>query len=158
MPTAPYNTKCSMLGCANPRSRMNSFCMEHGGKDKYEVKYEHAKLTPEAKAFKAAYSTPFWRSFRLTQLSRQPLCQACLTRGIVTAAAEVDHLFPWSKLGKAAFRHNVFQSLCRQCHHHKTVREQRGYIEHYINNQTIVYELEQYAQVMSRHAENGAKT
>ena len=158
MPTAPYNTKCSMLGCENPKSRMNSFCLDHGGKDKYETVYDHSKLTPEAKAFKAAYSTPFWRSTRATQLSRQPLCQACLTRGFVTAASEVDHLFPWSKLGKAAFKHNVFQSLCKQCHHHKTVREQRGYIEHYTNNQTIVYELGDYGRVLSLHPGNGGKT
>ena len=151
MPTAPYNTKCSMLGCPNPKSRMNSFCMDHGGKDKYQFKYDAEKVSAETKAFNAEYSTAFWRQTRALTLSKQPLCQACLTRGIVTASSEVDHVFPWSKLGKAAFRNNVFQALCKPCHHHKTVREQRGYIEHYFNNQTKVYDLSEYNTVLKRH-------
>lgn len=150
MPTRPYNTKCSMLGCPNPKSRMNSFCMDHGGRERYEYTYDADKLTAERKEFNAEYSSRFWKNTRALTLSKQPLCQACLTRGIVAVATEVDHVFPWAKIGKGAFTRNIFQGLCKPCHHHKTVREQRGYIEHYYNNQTKTYDLSQYGAMMEK--------
>jgi 5-methylcytosine-specific restriction protein A len=51
-------------------------------------------------------------------LSTNPLCVACLARGDVTVAAEVDHIVPLSKGGPDA-EHNK-QGLCRECHRAKT--------------------------------------
>ncbi len=119
MPYAPFNNVCRELGCKNPRSKLNSFCLEHGG-------LQH---TNEGKD--NAYSNPAWRTIRRTQLSKQPLCQSCLTHGHIAPALHVDHVFPWRQISEQAFLHNIFQSLCHECHSYKTAQERKGIFEHY---------------------------
>ena len=119
MPYAPFNNVCRELGCKNTRSKLNSFCLEHGG-------LQH---TNEGKD--NAYSNPAWRTIRRIQLSKQPLCQSCLTRGHIASALHVDHVFPWRHIGDHAFINNLFQSLCHECHSHKTAQERQGIYEHY---------------------------
>lgn len=125
MPTVPRQTKCGYLGCTNERSPLNSYCMEHGGKT-----YNQSK---KRKQSNAKYNTALWHKLRLIQLSKQPLCQACMVRGRVTQATVVDHLFPWNQLGEVAFVANVMQSLCPECHSVKTGLEQQGVFRHYTN-------------------------
>ena len=132
MPTYPSNAKCSTLSCNNIRSKLNSFCAEHGGKN-----YTHKETD-------SVYQTPAWRTLRQRQLSIQPLCQSCLTRGRVDAAKHVDHVFPWKQIGKHAFLNNVFQSLCPPCHSHKTAQEQKGIYEHYTQDGVKEYTEHDY--------------
>lgn len=114
MPFAPRNTKCGHLGCNNPRSKLNSFCPDHGGKE-YTMKESDS-----------VYRSPAWKSIRARQLSLQPLCQGCLSQGKISAAKHVDHVFPWKQLGQYAFLHNIFQSLCPEHHSYKTGQEKHG--------------------------------
>lgn len=123
MPTIPNNTKCAQLGCKNTRSKLNTFCLEHGGLDSIQ--------TDERKAFTSMYQTAYWRGAREAQLSKQPLCQSCLLSGKVTQASHIDHLFAWNRIGKTAFYNNILQSLCNNCHSDKTALEQRGIYRHY---------------------------
>jgi len=133
MPTYPHNTKCSELGCHEPRSRLNSFCLKHGGKDNLQ-----------ARQTDSIYQTPAWRTGRQRQLSIQPLCQACLSRGKVEAAQHVDHVFPWKHIGNHAFLHNVFQSLCHADHSHKTGLEKQGKYIHYTAEGEREYTINDY--------------
>jgi len=119
MPYAPFNKVCRELGCKNTRSKLNSFCLEHGG-------LQHANEGKDN-----AYSNPAWRTIRRAQLSKQPLCQSCLTQGHIAPALHVDHVFPWRQISEQAFLHNIFQSLCHECHSHKTAQERKGIFEHY---------------------------
>jgi 5-methylcytosine-specific restriction protein A len=119
MPYAPFNSVCRELGCKNAKSKLNSFCLDHGG-------LQHANEGKDN-----AYSNPAWRTIRRAQLSKQPLCQSCLTRGHVASALHVDHVFPWRQIGEHAFINNIFQSLCHECHSHKTAQERKGNYEHY---------------------------
>lgn len=114
IPTAPYNTKCSHLGCKNPRSKLNGFCLDHGGRESLSRDYDKV------------YDTKAWKQIRAAQLSKHPLCQGCLVEGKVTLAYAVDHVFPWRQFGEQAFRRNLFQSLCHGHHSRKTALEQRG--------------------------------
>ena len=123
MPTLPYTTKCSHLGCKNVRSKLNSYCLEHGGLDSIQ--------TEQRKEFMSMYQTTKWKQTRQLQLSKQPLCQCCLLSGKVSSAEHIDHLFPWAKIGKEAFYSNIFQSLCPNCHSNKTALEQKGIYRHY---------------------------
>jgi 5-methylcytosine-specific restriction protein A len=123
MPTLPTNTKCSSLGCKNPRSKLNSYCVEHGGLNSINTK--------ERKEFTSMYQTNQWRSLRQVQLSKHPLCESCMTMGKVVQANHVDHVFPWAKIGKQAFYDNIFQSLCTHCHSHKSAQEKQGIYNHY---------------------------
>ena len=143
MPTIPRYSKCAELGCSNPRSAKNRFCIQHGGRDTWDAR---VNKTPERRAFNAMYDTKQWKVFRVAHLSTQPLCQSCLCTGIVTPAQHVDHLFPWSHIGRHAFTRNVFQSLCHSCHTLKTVLESKGICRLY-GEHTKDYDLTDYEKV-----------
>lgn len=137
MPTFPHATQCSELNCKEPRSRLNTFCMKHGGLNNL------AKRETDS-----VYQTPAWRTVRQRQLSIQPLCQACLCRGIVAPANHVDHVFAWKHIGKQAFLNNIFQSLCHADHSHKTGQEKQGLYIHYALEGERSYTKEDYNYVM----------
>ena len=141
MPISPYNKKCSELGCKNPRSKLNSFCSDHGGKEYV------------SKESDSIYQTPFWKSQRARQLSIQPLCQGCLTRGIVASAKHVDHVFAWKHIGRHAFTQNIFQSLCHNCHSYKTGLEKQGIYEHYTHEGVIQYTEHDYSVKMRQYVQ-----
>jgi len=124
MPSVPKATKCSQLGCQNDRSKLNTYCMEHGG-------LQHTNQDKHN-----AYSNPAWRTIRRAQLSKQPLCQSCLINGQVVSAKHVDHVFPWRQIGEHAFLQNIWQSLCHDCHSYKTGQERKGIYEHYTQEGT----------------------
>ena len=143
MPTYPSNSKCSELGCKEPRSKLNSYCTKHGGKDNME-----------ARQTDSIYQTPAWRTVRQRQLSIQPLCQACLSRGKVEQAQHVDHVFPWKAIGKHAFLNNIFQSLCHADHSHKTKLERQGKYTHYTQKGEKEYTQADYAFMVTNANRN----
>lgn len=125
MPSIPKYTKCGSLGCKNPKSRLNGFCLEHGGRDvqiynpKYNSKEDRARNN-------AKYNTRQWEALRVIQLSKHPLCIGCQAEGRVVPATVVDHLFPWTQISEQAFYINRFQSLCATHHATKTQLERHG--------------------------------
>lgn len=123
MPTIPSNTTCTHLGCKNPKSKYNQYCIEHGGRDdkRFDQKYNK-----DRKSFNDMYNTRQWLTLRQIQLSKNPICAGCQAEGIITPAKVVDHLFPWSQISKEAFFINRFQSLCQTHHSEKTQLEQKG--------------------------------
>lgn len=143
MPTIPSYNKCGELGCTNPKSKLNRFCLEHGGKD---VRYEAP--TKERREFNSMYQTPMWQSARRRQLSKQPLCACCLSKGIITSATHIDHVFPWSYIGKEAFFNNLFQSLCLECHSYKTSLEAKGIMRYFREHGATDYSLSDYARIV----------
>jgi 5-methylcytosine-specific restriction protein A len=144
MPTVPSNTKCSMLGCSNLRTKYNTLCLEHGGRNSYN----HTDKRIDALA---KYNSNQWRKLRHIQLSKHPLCLSCLSDGRIVQAIHIDHVFPWAHYGSEAFQRNIFQSLCQPCHSTKTGLEQRGIYRHYAIP-VKDYKREDYPYVM---AENG---
>jgi 5-methylcytosine-specific restriction endonuclease McrA len=79
---------------------------------------------------------------------------SCLSVGRVTQAVQVDHVFPWSYLGKDAFFNNIFQTLCTPCHSHKTALEAKNIMRFYNKNKVIDYRLNEYAFVIKQLLEN----
>ena len=138
MPSIPKSNKCAHLGCREERSRYNSYCLAHGGKNTLTITKQRAENN-------AMYQTPYWKAQRKRQLSIHPLCASCMTKGIITQAHHVDHVFPWTAIGEQAFHTNIFQSLCASCHNDKTYWEQQGIIKHYGYND---YKIEDYARVV----------
>ena len=116
---------------------MNTFCLKHGGKDNLPTRETDS-----------IYQTPAWKSIRNRQLSIQPLCQACLSRGRVESAQHVDHVFPWKHIGAHAFTRNLFQSLCKPDHSHKTALEKQGKYTHYLIEGERTYSVSDYNYVM----------
>jgi 5-methylcytosine-specific restriction protein A len=134
MPYLPSNTKCTELNCKNKRTKLNTYCLEHGG-----IEYSKNKQVNNV------YQSAVWRSIRIRQLSKQPLCQACLLDNRVESAQHIDHVFPWKQIGDHAFINNLFQSLCAEHHSHKTHLEQRGIFMHYSDSK---------AEELSKHDYN----
>lgn len=147
MPTLPSNNKCSTLGCNNPRSKLHSCCIEHGGKDTNTFKASEAR-----KEFNSMYNTTQWKKLRIAKLSTQPLCQACLCDGRIVAASQVDHLFSWTALSKEAFYYNIFQSLCDSCHSQKSALEYKDIYRHYKDGNVVDYSIRDYSYVLRQEA------
>ena len=149
MPTVPRASKCKELGCTNERAKLSSSCVEHGGRDTYTL-----PSSAERKEFNKAYDSA-WRRVRAAQLSKQPLCQGCLSIGHIKSARQVDHLFAWMAIGKEAFNLNVLQSLCDGCHSDKTGLERKGVYRHYVGTGHTDYALSDYARVVGEALRSG---
>ena len=108
MPSTPINNKCRELGCKNLKTTRSAFCIDHGGA-KTEKDKENSKL----------YATTYWKKQRIAQLSKEPLCAACLLEGRVVPAVAIDHIFP-HRQDANKFKNNLFQSLCTPHHTLKT--------------------------------------
>lgn len=146
MPSTPRYDLCHELGCKNPSSKLNRFCLEHGGKDKHPYNPKYNKQADRAKS-NARYNTKQWEVLRIRQLSRYPLCIGCQSEGRVVPATVVDHLFAWTHLSEQAFYINRFQSLCATHHATKTQLEHRG-IYRAFGMPAHDYSLGDYARVV----------
>jgi 5-methylcytosine-specific restriction endonuclease McrA len=105
--------------------------------------------TQDRHRFNSHYKTAAWQTQRAIQLSKQPLCQACLLNNHITQANHIDHLFAWSALGEYAFKLNIFQSLCESHHSIKTGLESKGIYRHYTVNGEKDYSLSDYHSVIT---------
>ena len=143
MPVAPYNLRCSHLGCNNARSKFNLLCVEHGGRD--TPRYYTNVARQEAHKM---YDSAQWKRLRRIKLSENPLCAGCLTEGKVTPASDIDHLFPWRQLGKEAFYVNRFQSLCHEHHSMKTQQERKGVYIYWRNQVKTEFGLDDYKRLL----------
>ena len=141
MPYAPVNDKCRELGCKNLKTSRSTFCNEHGG-----------GITEKGKENSKLYSTAFWKKQRAIQLSKKPLCAACLLEGRVVQAAHIDHVFP-HRQDSNKFRLNLFQSLCPSHHSLKTQDENQGIYNYYSPNGIIQYTEADYAKQITDQTE-----
>jgi len=141
LPTLPKSNTCEALRCKEARAQGSAFCETHGGKPKQSAARFEAN---------APYKTAAWQAIRAAQLSAAPLCASCLCRGVVTQAAHVDHVIPWRAIGPAAFKRNLFQSLCASCHTLKTAAEQKGVYIHYTQSGPKEYTRADYLQLIPR--------
>ena len=68
------------------------------------------------------YNSRKWQKLRDNQLRKQPLCEVCLSKGIVTAAQECHHRIPFMTGITEDQRQKLFtdetnlMSVCRKCH------------------------------------------
>lgn len=67
------------------------------------------------------YQSAEWKKLRLAKLQQDPLCELCLSKGIVTEAVDVHHIDSFTKYDgtkKLALAYNYANllALCKQCH------------------------------------------
>lgn len=137
LPTAPLNKKCRELGCQNPKTSRSTFCVQHGG-----------GITEKGKANSKLYGQAYWKKQREIQLSKEPLCAACLADGKVMQAEHIDHVFPHRQDARK-FKVNLFQSLCAYHHTMKTQFENRGVYLYYAKHGTVTYTETDYAIIFT---------
>ncbi|WP_093834784.1 HNH endonuclease [Spirosoma endophyticum] len=68
------------------------------------------------------YRNAPWRHLRKRQLEKQPLCEHCLQKKILTVATVGDHIKPIRFGGEPLDENNVM-SLCKSCHARKSAKE-----------------------------------
>ena len=61
-----------------------------------------------------------WRKVRAVVLAGEPLCRACMERGMVTAATEVDHILTIKDRPDLRLDLSNLRPMCRECHHART--------------------------------------
>ena len=72
------------------------------------------------------YTSRPWRRVRRLKLAMQPLCEVCLSIGLVVPASHVDHIVAIHDGGEPLDLDNL-QSLCASCHSRKTASRDRGF-------------------------------
>lgn len=139
MPSTPPS-QCIKYHCKEPSIKGSAFCVKHS---------PPKTTTQDRHRFNSHYKTAAWLNQRALQLSKQPLCEACLLNNQITQAEHIDHLFAWSALGEYAFKLNIFQSLCESHHSIKTGLESKGIFRHYTVNGEKDYSISDYQSVIN---------
>jgi len=137
MPSIP-GAQCAFVRCKKGSIKGSVFCSEHSPAPKDAPSREDLSAYRDAK----------WKRIRARTLSSQPLCQSCLLDNRTTAAEAVDHVWPWRKIGKMAFSHNRFQSLCVACHSRKSALEARGICREFGRSGVVDHELSDWHRLM----------
>ena len=66
------------------------------------------------------YHSKEWRKLRKIKLSIDPLCEKCLTKGIIKEASVVDHKVDIILRPELRLTLSNLQSLCVECHNKKS--------------------------------------
>ena len=109
---------CKHPGC--PKLTGGMYCEEHAGL--------HA--SDRASASARGYDSR-WNKARIRFLKAHPLCVECQKQGRLVKAAVVDHIVPHRGDGKLFWDEGNWQALCKNCHDHKTMTEDRYQEFHY---------------------------
>src|SRR5687768_5517539 len=83
-----------------------------------------ARRTQE-QPWRAWYNTTRWRRLRKYQLTSEPHCRMCATRGQLTRATVCDHVLP-HRGREDIFWNGPFQSLCAECHNRDKQAIEKG--------------------------------
>lgn len=106
---------CRRWGCAELVSGAGGYCAEHAVVRGREV--EGRRMSSSKRGYDGK-----WRGARLSYLGKNPLCVACLSRGLVTAGTDVDHIVPHRGDRQLFWDIANWQTLCHSCHSTKTAK------------------------------------
>lgn len=68
------------------------------------------------------YNCTRWRRLRLAKLADNPLCEICLSKGVIEPTTDIHHIKKFSEgstkeeMNELAYSYNNLQSLCSKCH------------------------------------------
>ena len=65
---------------------------------------------------KSFYHTREWKDLRKYKLSLNPLCERCLSKGIIRKAVDIHHIQDISSHPHLALSYTNLQALCKPCH------------------------------------------
>lgn len=84
-------------------------------------KKEKSKSVNRAERIKV-YNSSRWKKLRIAKLMKDPLCEMCLQKGIITAATDSHHKISFlstddsNKRLELAFDYDNLMSICKVCH------------------------------------------
>ena len=67
------------------------------------------------------YNTDRWHKLRASKLMQSPLCEVCLSKGVITPAFHIHHIdsfmnYEGMKRKEVAYNPDNLMSICEQCH------------------------------------------
>ena len=67
------------------------------------------------------YNTDRWHKLRASKLMQSPLCEVCLSKGVITPAFHIHHIdsfmnYEGMKRKEVAYNPGNLMSICEQCH------------------------------------------
>lgn len=113
MPRRP-DTPCKYPGCARLVPYGSKYCAEHAPLHRQEQRTTTEK----------GYGTR-WQKESRAFLRANPLCIRCKAQGRYTKATVVDHIVPHRGDPILFWDRSNWQPLCKECHDHKTMTEDR---------------------------------
>ena len=117
MPKRPMKP-CKHPGC--PKLTSGMYCEEHS----------RLHTADRASASVRGYDGR-WKKARIRFLKAHPLCAECRKQGRLVKATVVDHITPHRGDAKLFWDESNWQPLCKRCHDHKTMTEDRYQEFHY---------------------------
>ena len=119
MPHRP-RTPCKHPGCPRLVPYGCMYCEDHA-----QLHFRDTKSTKEK-----GYNHR-WQLVRKAYLHSHPLCVLCQAVGRLTPATVVDHIVPHRGDPILFWDESNWQALCKSCHDHKTMTEDRYQEFHY---------------------------
>lgn len=113
MPRRP-DTPCKHPGCARLVPYGSKYCEEHAPLHRREQRTTTEK----------GYGTR-WQKESRAFLRANVLCVCCMKKGKYTKATVVDHIVPHRGDPVLFWDRSNWQPLCKSCHDHKTMTEDR---------------------------------
>ena len=111
---------CRKPGCPGKTTDRSGYCEKHQKTDGSWSQWQKRKGTDTQRGYGW-----MWRKLRKQILRRDSyLCQECQKKGVVKAGNVVDHIKPKAQGGSDDPAN--LQTLCTQCHNHKTATERHG--------------------------------
>lgn len=117
MPYAP-RPGCKYPLCPNRAEQTSSYCIQH---KQSVTQQEIDRHIHDNKV----YGNTVWRRLRRIKLNANPLCELCLSKGVVVQASQADHIIPVSLRPELKLVYENLQSLCETCHSKKTREENK---------------------------------
>lgn len=111
MPRRPRKP-CRHPGC--PELTEGLYCLEHGKQHNCD------RVTSSGRGYDSR-----WRRARNRYLKAHPLCGKCRVEGRLRKATVVDHIIPHRGDQQLFWDESNWQPLCKSCHDHKTMTEDR---------------------------------
>lgn len=109
MPRKPL-IPCKHPGC--PELTHLPFCERH--------RHQHERATSKARGYDNR-----WRIERKRFLKEHPFCERCKVDERLVRATVVDHIKPHRGDQRLFWNRDNWQALCKKCHDHKTMTEDR---------------------------------
>lgn len=110
MPSMPPNP-CRYPGCNGYQVDRSGFCEQHR---KQAIREYDGRRDPAINAF---YSSTRWRKLRALKLAKDPYCEKCLERHILTEATIVHHIDEVTPSNRPKWLdYSNLQSVCHSCH------------------------------------------
>ncbi|WP_227002045.1 HNH endonuclease signature motif containing protein [Pediococcus damnosus] len=112
---------CSHAGCRNLIPLTERYCSKHKHEESSRV-YFHRKHS--GGKYEAFYHSTAWKKLSYQYKLANPMCEACLKRGIIRQADIADHVVPIKQDWTKRLDYSNLESLCQYCHNDKTESEQ----------------------------------